>query len=404
MTAKRHASQRTHRQAPHAAGGGASDEALSLTVPNGIDARRYWRFPDNLPTPPRLMPLVVDTAAGEGAEAPAIGMGWTLGYRTGLPVVAQSSGRIGQPYEVIAPGQTPETESHQTLIDNHEAIVNALGTDAGLILAVIHGESDADGTNDEYYLDLYEWLDETEADFRQIYSQPGLELIMVIDQISRRYQLWGGPELLIPNQQRRAATERSDIFLVGPKYQYNYVDDIGHLDAESYRLLGAQFGKVISEIAMGRGWRPLEPTAVASANGGNAIDVTFHVPVPPLVVESASFRFLEQPYPTKPGLGFTYMDDGADETRPEVTSVTLTGQNTLQIGLSAPLRGAQSPRLQYAVQGAFDDVGHDDTNRAYGTIHDSDTTDLGPHIPVPTDEPHPASNWLVHFEEAIVVP
>jgi hypothetical protein len=68
-------------------------------------------------------------------------------------------------------------------------------------------------------------------------------------------------------------------FMVGPAYPVT--DKGGHLDANGYRWLGAQFGKVMHRVlTLGEAWRPLHP--VATTVRGRDVLVRFAVPVPPL--------------------------------------------------------------------------------------------------------------------------
>ena len=72
----------------------------------------------------------------------------------------------------------------------------------------------------------------------------------------------GGPyatdENAIPQAQLEAALEIPGIYLAAPAYPVTSKG--GHLDANGYRWLGAQFGKVMHRVrTLGENWRPLHP-------------------------------------------------------------------------------------------------------------------------------------------------
>ena len=66
---------------------------------------------------------------------------------------------------------------------------------------------------------------------------------------------------------------------------YPFTDYGGHLTANGYRWMGAQFGKVLDKVMVRREkWKPLSPIKVKRE--GRTLSIDFHVPEPPLVFDS----------------------------------------------------------------------------------------------------------------------
>ena len=195
----------------------------------------------------------------------------------------------------------------------------------------------------------------------------------------------------IAQAQLELALEPTGCTLVAPVYPVTSKG--GHLDANGYRWLGAQFGKVMAHVLThGRAWRPLYPRRITS--DGTRIDIDFHVPVPPLdwgrpvmghkLVDIADAGFA--------------VDDAAGPV--EATDVAISGPTSVRIALARPL--GPGARLRYA-----------DRTRHFGRgcLHDSDATVAAENyiydpttghypsadIPELRDRPYPLMNWCVAF-------
>ncbi len=179
-------------------------------------------------------------------------------------------------------------------------------------------------------------------------------------------------------------------FMAGPAYPVT--DKGGHLDANGYRWLGAQFGKVMHLVlTLGEAWRPLHPRAAAL--DGQIVRVRFAVPVAPLVWGRpfAGHRPVDVA-----DRGFTVMD--AEGLVP-VQGVALTGPDSLDVMLARPPRGPTT--LRYA----------DRRHGGMGALHDSDATvaqdsyEFDPRtghapsaaVPELVGRPYPLMNWCVAF-------
>lgn len=129
----------------------------------------------------------------------------------------------------------------------------------------------------------------------------------------------------------------------------------GHLDANSYRWLGQQFGKVMHRVmTLKEKWLPLHPQQITII--GNEISVSFHVPVPPLLWERP-FRGLERV--DIRNKGFTIIDCQGEIL---ITKVALNGPTGVTILLGRLPDGPV--QVQYA----------DRSQSGRGMLHDSDKT------------------------------
>lgn len=179
-------------------------------------------------------------------------------------------------------------------------------------------------------------------------------------------------------------------FMVGPVYPVT--DKGGHLDANGYRWLGAQFGKVMHRVlTLGEAWRPLHP--VATAQRGPQVLARFAVPVPPLDWGRpfAGHRAVEVA-----DRGFTVTD--AEGPVP-VQEVALAGPDVVVITLARPPCGDAT--LRYA----------DRRHGGMGALRDSDATvahdryvfdrrtghAASAEVPELIGRPYPLANWCVAF-------
>ncbi|MEQ8967048.1 MAG: hypothetical protein RID91_14605 [Azospirillaceae bacterium] len=296
--------------------------------------------------------------------------------RRSVIVVGQAAG--GQPYAAVRKGAVTGV---------HERTVSQVGAAAGLASAraravlVLHGETDGVLGNAAYDRDLLEWLGAFEADLAPFLAD-GERLALLICQTSSVSGYARGRRsrdaFVTPFLQCAAARANLRILLVGPKYQYDYLDP-AHLDAASTRAHGELFAKVYAEAVIGgAAWRPMGPDRVTVA--GHRIVIDFHVPISPLVIDDTTIA--------DPGhAGFCLVDAGTCR----IADVAVTGPSQVTVGLSHdPPAGA---RLSYAFHNGED--GH--SGRRYGArgcLRDSD--------PTPSATTGAAlRNWCVAFEHRI---
>lgn len=244
----------------------------------------------------------------------------------------------------------------------------------------VHGESDHALSNLGYERDLAEWQADYERDVRAVTGQAA-PVPMLHTQVSSWTKL-GQATSPIPGAQL-AASVKSDgkIVLVGPKYQLAYARDGIHLSNEGYRHMGEYYAKVYAQVVvLGRRWEPLRPRSLTLA--GDVVRVVFHVPVPPLVIDTTLVSRVD-------AYGFEYTDDSP--IPPRIVGVTLDGPDAVLLKLSAaPTAGGR--RVRYAYSGTPNARGGP-REGPRGNLRDSDET--------PSRHHNPLYDWAVHFDEPV---
>lgn len=248
-------------------------------------------------------------------------------------------------------------------------------------VTVVHGEADRSRSLAEYSGYLLEWQADYDADAKAKTGQTN-DVHMFFCQMSSctKYSLTSSE---IPAAQYGAA-ENSDMHtLVCPKYFLDYDDSDGvHLEATSYSHLGEYYGKAMKKVLVdGEEWVPLKPTDITLE--GATITVDFHVPAPPLSIDTNLVIFKED-------YGFEYVDDSGSVT---ITNVTLVDADTILLALDHVPTGS-NPKLQYAFSGVADShAGWNNPGSCRGNIRDNDAT--------PSLYGNNLYNWLVQFDLAI---
>jgi hypothetical protein len=156
-------------------------------------------------------------------------------------------------------------------------------------LTIIHGEADSlAGTSQATYeRDLPDWQRDFNIDMSSMTGQSS-QVLEFTDQMNSYTSTTMSPPRstsVIPLAQLQTALDYpASVFLVGPKYFLTYTTDGVHLTASSEQLLGEYYGKADKQTVIdGVPWKPLYPTAFVIS--GRFINVTFNVPVPPLVLD-----------------------------------------------------------------------------------------------------------------------
>ncbi len=206
---------------------------------------------------------------------------------------------------------------------------------------------------------------------------------------------YASPSQSVPQAQLDCALSLPGCYMVAPHYPVT--EKGGHLDANGYRWLGAQFGKVLHRVlTLGEAWRPLHPLAAELA--GQALLVRFHVPVPPL---RWGRPLIGQAFGEPPRRGFSVVDGLGDVP---IAGVELAGPDAVAISLGRAAAGAVT--LRYA----------DQTCGGRGALHDSDPdmaadcydyaagTGHYPEANLPelVGRPYPLFNWCVAFAVPVV--
>lgn len=167
------------------------------------------------------------------------------------------------------------------------------------------------------------------------------------------------------------------VAIVAPGYAVEWHADCRHYTNHGERHLGEYFAKAYARIVVeGRRWEPVRPKQVTIS--GAVITAKFHVPVPPLVLDTD--RVVD------PGaFGFEVVDVAG--ARLSVAGVALAGPDAVAITLASPPAG--KPRLRYAFT-ATPQTCPGKTTGPRGNLRDSDAT--------PSQNGYQLYNWAVHFE------
>ena len=250
-------------------------------------------------------------------------------------------------------------------------------------IAVIHGEKDHfDGTSASLYESyLAEWQRDYEADAKAITGQTN-DVPLFTDQMSS-FTGYGSATSVIPGAQLSASENYpGKIFLVGPKYFFNY-NDYAHLTNTSYRWLGEYYAKVIKKVVIDReSWRPLSPDSIVRSS--NIIYAKFHVPAGKLAFDTTTVS-------QRQNYGFEYSDSTSSAS---ISSVDILGDDFVKITLSNVPTG-YSQKLRYAFTGvAGSDPGAQQSGSAAGNLRDTD--------PTVALSGNPLYDWTVSFEKSIM--
>lgn len=133
----------------------------------------------------------------------------------------------------------------------------------------------------------------------------------------------------IPHEQLQAALENPDKFVMaGPQYWLPSNNDGIHLPAASYARDGVMVARAARAIIAKQKWLPLH--CVAATRNGLQVDLRFHVPAGPLVIDTVNV--------TDPGMyGLRWIDSASSAS---VVKVERVGYDTLRLTLDAEPTGA----------------------------------------------------------------
>ena len=356
---------------------------------------------------------LLDAAALAALPAGAVVLGETvleeaLGYLRGRMLAADPAarGRLllasacgvgGRGLEQLARGASPELFARlRGCAAVARAVAHAWGKTYGIpAVLLLQGEHNSWGT-DGAASDRASYG----ALLARLHRDIGAELAAgIADQAAPpalvTYQTGGAyasDDMAVPQAQLDVALDTPGVFMAAPVYP---LPDrpTGHLRADGYRWLGAQFGKVLASLFVDREpWRPLYPLRAVRDTGH--VLVSFHVPVPPLAFGCPFFGTRREAVPDQ---GFTVTD--AAGTVP-IEAVGLVGADRLSLRLARPPAGPT--RLRYA----------DRAHRGRGGLHDSDArlaevgfagADLDPAEADLFGTAYPLANWCVGFDLAVSV-
>lgn len=340
-----------------------------------------------------LIPLV-ESGQGENGnvETPSSGIVNTLralstDYK---PFIIGLHGHNGTEYSGLAKG-TSYYNKGMTQLANAKAYVE--GLDAQLVpvgVTVIHGENDYfAGNSSSYQSSLEQWQADYESDINVLMGTNNI-LPMFIDQMNTG--LTG--ELAVAQLEAHKANPEK-IFLVGPKYQYEYHSDHLHLKNIDSLLLGEMYGKVMRKVLFEEvSWNPLMPTSVSRS--GNIITISYHNPYGTLAIDTTTVAM-------RPDYGFEFVQ--TDGNAVSIENVQLINNDSqVRITLSEEPNGSdQKVRYAWTCSGGYGGYpncgGSLDSTRVGGNIRNTDSSVS----PAPNSSGLPLYDWSVTFEEPVIV-
>lgn len=188
----------------------------------------------------------------------------------------------------------------------------------------------------------------------------------------------------------------ANVMMASPAYAVT--DKGGHLDANGYRWLGMQFGKVLHRaIDRRQNWRPLQPLSVTLS--GTFLRADFLVWSPPLQFRSCYVGSSPTTYAAK---GFRVTDDAGDVP---VTRVDIVADTVVDITLGRETTG--DVYLWYASQTGSNGNGNlfdSDTTVAVANYEFHEGTGQYPesNIPELVNRPYPLNNPCVAFRRQAI--
>lgn len=180
--------------------------------------------------------------------------------------------------------------------------------------------------------------------------------------------------------QWQASRQSARIHIAAPAYPFDYSDEV-HFTAASSKAIGAYLGLAYKRLVVdGMDWRPLEPLDLTLINPVT-LEVRFHVPVPPLVLDAVTV--------SDPGAsGFSLL--GAGGAMIPITDVAVSAPDRVRLTTAAPIVGEAT--LRYAFEGGTQS-GRMTGPR--GNLRDSQGDSL---VFDPSGIARPMHNWCVIFE------
>ena len=207
--------------------------------------------------------------------------------------------------------------------------------------AVTWAQGEADyilGTTREDYMAGMKTLKDWVNVYSTTYSGDATPVPFIQHQVSSHIA-WGVGYPHIALAQTDLADTTPGFYVATPSYMMDYSDGV-HLTGPSSKWLGAYYGLVYKRVIVDKAqWKPLSPSEVTA--NGSTIQATFHVPQPPLVLDTGSV--------SDPGnYGFSVVTSQGSAI--EIVSVSITSDDTVTLVTTEPVPA--DAKLRYAFNGS----------------------------------------------------
>ena len=395
-----------------------NENGSTFTPLNGAEIRSARAVVQDLIAPPDGGNLMTDEAvaalprgANNFGETVDIGAMWMwremqLQFRGVVTderkIVAVNCGVGGQIIEHLSKGHSWGFYNRIiSAVTQIKAIADAEGKTCGVVGFLYLGneynyDSTKGGATDraEYRALLRKLIDDVITDTTAITGQTELPLTVL-------YQTSGSwtrdsTNMSIGEAQLDICAADANVMMASPAYAVT--DKGGHLDANGYRWLGMQFGKVLHRaIDRRQNWRPLQPLSVTLS--GTFLRADFLVWSPPLQFRSCYVGSSPTTYAAK---GFRVTDDAGDVP---VTRVDIVADTVVDITLGRETTG--DVYLWYASQTGSNGNGNlfdSDTTVAVANYEFHEGTGQYPesNIPELVNRPYPLNNPCVAFRRQAI--
>ncbi|HBR6702741.1 TPA: hypothetical protein L9140_003435 [Klebsiella pneumoniae] len=396
-----------------------NENGSTFTPLNGAEIRSARAVVQDLIAPPDGGNLMTDEAvaalprgANNFGETVDIGAMWMwremqLQFRGVVTderkIVAVNCGVGGQIIEHLSKGHSWGFYNRIiSAVTQIKAIADAEGKTCGVVGFLYLGneynyDSTKGGATDraEYRALLRKLIDDVITDTTAITGQTEPPLTVL-------YQTSGSwtrdsTNMSIGEAQLDICAADANVMMASPAYAVT--DKGGHLDANGYRWLGMQFGKVLHRaIDRRHNWRPLQPLSVTLS--GTFLRADFLVWSPPLQFRSCYVGSSPTTYAAK---GFRVTDDAGDVP---VTRVEIVADTVVDITLGRETTG--DVYLWYASQTGSNGNGNlfdSDTTVAVANYEFHEGTGQYPesNIPELVNRPYPLNNPCVAFRRQAII-
>ena len=373
------------------AGGGGGGGVISITQPF-----------DNLMLNSTTSLVPLSTNPNDVEEYPGLGLANQLSSLTDasnrFKSILNTYNLGNTPYWEMKKGTSIYATALNGIVAARNLVTQTLNKSHKLAATIeVHGENDhfSNGTNNPilpYQMNLEEWQRDYETDGSLITGQKGI--IPMFSSQNANWQTYSNNSTVsnpsrptITLGQLNAALDNPDkIYMVGPRYPYDYNDN-AHLKNYSYRRLGEYYGKAVKKVLVDKEpFLPLYP--LKALLDGNTITVYFHVPVPPLQWDIVGVLAREN-------YGFEFLEFPQTAT---ITNVALGANGTSVIITLSNTPTGDSKQIAYAARAINGAIGRMNINAPGGNLTDSDTTPAyNQDSNVPADMGSVLKNWCVTF-------
>lgn len=184
----------------------------------------------------------------------------------------------------------------------------------------VHGEADNAMSRSDYKTQMFKLASNYNHMGKAAAGQEE-DVILITSQVSSN----ASPNVALA--QLDASTEHPLIYMSTPLYHFDYHTDGIHLLAASAKHLGGYMAIVYNKVLVeGQDWSPVRPLSYVKA--GSDVTITMHVPVGPLVLDTALL-------PAQTNYGFAAFDSGG--TPITITGVTLVDADKVKITTASPI-------------------------------------------------------------------